>query len=112
MYDGYYSTSLNAMAKEIRKINEDNGWRPFQMDEWNTEDYKVPAILMLINSELAEALEAFRKGDWGNFLEELADVQIRLLDLAGGCGVDFDEAVLAKMDKNRGRGHRHGGKRV
>ena len=37
---------------------------------------------------------------------------IRVLDLAGGLAFDMDEAVRAKMDKNRARPYRHGGKRL
>lgn len=74
--------------------------------------YRVPAVLALIHSEVSEALEAFRKDDRDNFAEELADVVIRTLDCAGGLGIDLEKAVLAKLEKNRGRGFRHGGKRV
>ncbi|KKK83645.1 hypothetical protein LCGC14_2791300, partial [marine sediment metagenome] len=74
--------------------------------------YKVPAILALIHSEVSEALEAFRKNDAENFLEEMADVLIRVLDCAGGLTDDFDTIVRAKLETNRQRGYRHGGKRV
>ena len=39
--------------------------------------------IALCHAELSEALEALRKGD-ENFGEELADVVIRVADLAGG----------------------------
>jgi NTP pyrophosphatase (non-canonical NTP hydrolase) len=103
--------SLDALAAEIREINAVNGWNVLQPDEWH-DDYKVPAILALIHSEVSEALEAFRKNDTENFAEELADVLIRVLDCAGGLMSDFDDAVRRKLHKNRLRGHRHGGKRV
>jgi NTP pyrophosphatase (non-canonical NTP hydrolase) len=47
-----------------------------------------------------------------NFGEELADTLIRVLDLASGLGIDLDSAVSAKLEKNKHRGYRHGGKRV
>jgi NTP pyrophosphatase (non-canonical NTP hydrolase) len=74
--------------------------------------YKIPAILALITSEASEALEAFRVGDKENFAEELADVVIRCLDCAAGLGIDMDDTLNRKLEKNRHRGYRHGGKKV
>jgi NTP pyrophosphatase (non-canonical NTP hydrolase) len=65
---------------------------------------------MLITTEVAEAAEAVRKGNLQNFEEELADIMIRLLDTAYALQVDLEAAVLAKMDKNEQREHKHGGK--
>lgn len=102
---------LDDLATEIRQINEANGWNVLQADEW-ADRYKVPGILALIHSEVSEALEAFRADDGENFVEELADVLIRVLDCVGGLTDEFGEAVSAKLAKNRERGYRHGGKRV
>lgn len=70
----------------------------------------VLSRLALIDSEVAEAMEAIRKDDEANFTEELADVFIRLMDLVGstGLGWDFEEVVQAKMEKNRNRPYKHG----
>lgn len=103
--------SLNSLAVEIIEINIANGWNVLKPEQWE-DTYKVPAILALIHSETSEALEAFRKGDKANFSEELADTLIRVLDCAGGLGIDIDSAVAAKLAKNKTRGFRHGGKRV
>ncbi len=102
---------LQQLAEEIRAINQANGWNVTQANEW-ADTYKVPAILALIHSEVSEALEAFRKDDGENFMEEMADVLIRVLDCVGGFESDFDAVVRAKLEKNRHRGIRHGGKRV
>lgn len=102
---------LQQLADEIREINRANGWNVTQASEWS-DTYKVPAILALIHSEVSEALEAFRKDDGENFMEEMADVLIRVLDCVGGFESDFDAVVRAKLEKNRQRGFRHGGKRV
>ena len=64
--------------------------------------------LMLIVSELAEAQDALRKGDWENFKEELADVAIRLGDLCGGLNIDLGAEVLKKMERNKQRPYKHG----
>lgn len=43
---------------------------------------------------------------------ELADVIIRVLDMAGYYGIDIDHAMLVKARYNEGREHRHGGKKL
>lgn len=72
------------------------------------EEREVGTLLMLIVSELGEALEAHRNDDMENFAEELADVAIRLADLCGGLEIDLEKAILAKMDKNSERPYLHG----
>ncbi len=103
--------SLNELAEEIREINRKNGWNVTEPVDW-LQTYKVPAILALIHSEVSEALEAFRRDDRVNFAEELADILIRVLDCAPGLGVDMDSAVRQKLERNKSRGYRHGGKKV
>jgi NTP pyrophosphatase (non-canonical NTP hydrolase) len=102
---------LQSLAETIRDINSANGWNVTVPDDWDNT-YKVPAILALEHSEVSEALEAFRSNDLTNFLEEQADVLIRVLDCVGAFTADFDAIVEAKLEKNRGRGYRHGGKKV
>lgn len=102
---------LSRLAQEVVAINVANGWDVTRPQDW-TEKLRIPTDLALIHSEVSEALEAFREDDLDNFEEELADVLIRVLDLAGGMMIDLDRAVAAKLDKNRGRGYRHGGKRI
>lgn len=104
--------SLHSIGSDIEAINRANGWNVLTPEEWGTEPYKVPAVIALITSELSEALEAYRKGDKANFAEELADAFIRLLDLAHPLGIDLATEVIEKLEKNRKRGFRHGGKRV
>jgi NTP pyrophosphatase (non-canonical NTP hydrolase) len=66
------------------------------------------AKLMLVVTEVAEAAEAVRRGDAEHFPEELADILIRVFDLAGAMQLDLDAAVQAKMAKNVAREYRHG----
>lgn len=54
--------------------------------------------------------EVYREVIKGGVWEELADVIIRIADLAGSQGVDLDFLVRAKMKYNRGRPHKHGKK--
>lgn len=103
--------TLQELAKEIRTINSDNGWNPITKHRWEDVD-KMLSCTALIHTEVSEATEAIRHGDMENFVEELADTVIRCLDVAGGFTDDFDQVVLDKLNKNRNRAYRHGGKRA
>lgn len=66
--------------------------------------------LMLIVSEVSEAMEADRKGLMDDKLThrpgvevELADAVIRICDLAGGLGLDLAGALVEKMSYNASR---------
>lgn len=98
---------LDEFRQAIREINEANGWheesRPFEAD------------IALLHSEVSEMFEWWRKGfevDSPEIAEEMADVFIRLVDTADRAGVELDQAIILKMEKNKAREHRHGGKRV
>ena len=67
----------------------------------------ISCRLMLIVGEVAEAQEALRNNDPDNFAEELADIAIRLFDLAGGLGVDLETEINNKMAKNLKRPYKH-----
>ncbi len=103
--------SLNNLAALIRETSHQKGFNITLEEDWYNEN-KVPAGLALIHSEVSEALEAFRIDDRDNFAEELADVLIRTLGFMRGLGIDIDDVVHQKMQKNRQREYRHGGKRI
>ena len=67
---------------------------------FNTTD--VPLEFRLLQGEVAEAFDAWRKGrsDAG---EELADVAIYLFGLAEMTGIDLDGEIEAKLTTNAGR---------
>ena len=98
------------------KANENassKGWDVVTPDDWNFEDgkqYKIPAKLALIHAEVSEATEAYRKRDFENFKEELADIVIRTVGLAKGLEIDLLAEVIMKMSKNSERTYKHGGK--
>ena len=102
---------LNELAQMILDINRRNGWEVATPDDWN-HPYKIPALLALITSETSEALEAFRHDHREHFAEECADIIIRVFDLAAGLEIDLDEVVAMKLEHNRKRGYKHGGKRM
>lgn len=104
---------LSELGNQIVAINKANGWNVTTPDDWRS-DYKIPAVLCQIHSEISEALEAFRRRDQSNFKEEIADVFIRLLDLMEGIG--WADGLLmeiqTKLEKNKKRGYKYGGKRI
>lgn len=99
------------VEKAFENANNKGFWEDFAWPDNHCESNKLNAIgnrLMLIVSELGEALEALRKNDEDNFKEELADVAIRLGDLCGGLGIDLEAEIIKKMDKNKDRPYKHG----
>ena len=74
---------------------------------WNKER-NIGEALMLIVTELAEAMEGYRHKDDANFREELADTFIRLFDLCGGLGIDIEAEIAKKAEKNKARPYMHG----
>lgn len=94
------------------KINElcQEAFETAKSKGWHDEPRETGTLLALIHSEVSEALEADRKGDQENFAEELADVCIRIFDLCGSREIDLEKAIVEKMEKNKGRSYKHGGK--
>lgn len=80
----------------------------YSYEQGFTADWKdIPEKLMLIVTEVAEAMEAYRENNRANFNEEMADILIRTLDLCGHLDVDIQLEVLAKMQKNFNRPYKH-----
>lgn len=120
-------SNIKELQKEIHANAVDKGF-------WEGEANNIPTKLMLIVSEISEALEAHRKdkrftddigaingwilkGDFvthfeiackDTFEDELADAVIRILDLAGGLNIDLEGHIKAKMRYNATRPHKHG----
>lgn len=107
--------------------------------EGDLADRNVGELLMLITTEVAEAMEAYRKhgtAPWSTYettgyvgeatiedfeaagipakpegvASELADVVIRVGDMCGYLGIDLDAAIAEKLAFNATRSWRHGGK--
>ena len=72
------------------------------------EKRNIGEALMLIVTELAEAMEAHRVSDQENFKEELADTFIRLFDLCGGLEINIQEEIEKKAKRNKERPYKHG----
>ncbi|QBP43136.1 nucleotide pyrophosphohydrolase [Paenisporosarcina antarctica] len=73
--------------------------------EWHDEIYEIGTMLAQVHSE---ALEADCKGDKENFVEELADVCIRVFDLSDLLNIDLELAISEKMLVNETRPYKHG----
>jgi NTP pyrophosphatase (non-canonical NTP hydrolase) len=92
--------SLNELARLCHGIAVEKGF-------WD-EKRNIGEALMLIVTELAEAMEAHRRQDDANFKEELADTFIRLLDLCGGLKIDIEDEIYQKSLRNKARPYKHG----
>ena len=117
--------SLTALLNEAHDNSRAHGW--WEEDRINAST--IPEKLMLIVSEASEALEDFRDGNMEarrldytdddgavhpgkpiGFPTELADIVIRVFDLAGYLGIDLEQEIIDKMAFNRTRKRHHGGK--
>lgn len=108
------------LAEEIANISEGHGfWSPEDVGDMGI----IPLKLLLISSEVVEALDIHRKEyddsdeDSGtrltemqteDFLDELADVIIRALDIGGYYGLELGDAIIDKVARNAERPHLHG----
>jgi hypothetical protein len=120
------SNKINDLADKVHQVNKDKGF-------WDKER-NVGEMLMLVSSELGEAMEAHRKGrfaDWESyhknvsvlgpkkafeiyikdrFEDEVIDAVLRLYDMAAGLNIDLDKHIQAKLNYNRSRERFHGKK--
>jgi NTP pyrophosphatase (non-canonical NTP hydrolase) len=111
--------NLNDMAKEAHNNSKKHGFWDGDYDLAKMPIDVIGLKLALIHSEVSEALEDARKdrmktADWGlvgkpsGFPSELADIIIRVGDLAGALGIDLDREVKHKMEFNATRPRMHG----
>lgn len=105
--------SLTYLTKVLHEAQVDKGF-------YEDSDLNVDQKLMLIVGEVAEAHEELRSdidphhvyyrddGKPEGFAFELADVFIRLADLAAALGIDLGAMVKEKHEFNQTRPHKHG----
>lgn len=99
--------TMNQLAKEFRADN-DKWWKNPLTHEPLMRNR--PEMMMLMVSEIAEAMEGLRKGIPDDHLPEfpmetveLADLFIRLMDYVGEYCPRFGEALVAKINYNKKR---------
>jgi len=73
---------------------------------WVVTGENLPTYLMLIVSEVSEAMDAWR--DTQPIGEELADIVIRVAHMAGDLSIDLECEIEKKMAKNEARPFKHG----
>jgi len=123
IYDSKYGCGslLNRLCEEIADWAKDKGFDP---TDWGN----FPEKLMLISTELGEALQEFRKikcipgidtpNPTDNFSKEdkervsnigfeLADAAIRLFSMAAELDFDLERSIAEKMFVNEGRPYKH-----
>jgi NTP pyrophosphatase (non-canonical NTP hydrolase) len=101
---------LNDICEQAHEIAVDKGF-------WDSQR-NIPEILCLIHSEVSEALEDLRHGNMEETVaedgkinglpSELADIIIRVADLAEALNIDLEAVVLRKMAYNATRPRKHG----
>ena len=111
------SNSIQNLVYIVHEQNKEAGW-------WNDLDTgesltnkrgfpfvrNVSELLILVHSEVSEALEGYRKDlrdthlpQYDSLTVELADVVIRVFDIAGGLSLNLSEAVRDKLIYNKTR---------
>jgi NTP pyrophosphatase (non-canonical NTP hydrolase) len=110
-----YLGRVNELAQECHDTARRKGFwdRPNQVDGEQLDPFDVHialAKLALVHTEVSEACEAIRKphDPDENLSEELADIVIRVFDFAVARGIEIEGAIVAKMDRNKGREYMHG----
>ena len=103
---------INDLAARIYENAKTKGFHEYtpEFGKGGQDARHILSWLMLVTTEVAEAAEAVRIGDKQNFAEELADICIRVFDCAETLGINIEQEIVNKMEKNAARPVKHGGK--
>ena len=86
-----------------------NNWAEANGFVWSKDE--VDDMLLRLHSEISEACEAIRDENWEQFASEMADIFIRLVNCCQVMGIDLQNEVHKKHQKNLTRKFLHGRKR-
>lgn len=116
------SLTIKELIAQAHGTAVEKGW----WDGERNPEKDFPTMVANVHGEVSEAWEEFRNHHAFNELyfnqanpgkpegipAELADVMIRIADFAGRYCIDLEAALKAKMEFNKTRPARHGGKRA
>jgi len=117
IYD-YQILTLNELSERAHNIAKEHGFYDDPISPHKLADF-VSKQLCLLHSEISEALEQCRDGQFcmrivndkpEGFGVEIADLIIRALDLCRYLSIDIDKCVRLKMNYNATRPFKHGHK--
>jgi NTP pyrophosphatase (non-canonical NTP hydrolase) len=109
----YLEEDLANLAQQVHQINVKNGWYDFKRTPGDE--------VALLHSEVAELFECIRNNQWTTSFEgednkpvgahsECADILIRLMDFCNRYNINLGKEVETKLEYNKSRSYRHGGK--
>ena len=103
----WYGVDLGALVSEQEAggVTEVTHYRPDTFGDWITELHSCLSSARL--AERDEFYDSRRIPDWGHHLAILVRSVQRM---AAHYGIDLDTAIEAKLEYNRTRSYRHGGK--
>lgn len=99
-------SEVSEAVEYVRKPVCDIGWFAGNGD-FVCDNKVAPGELIAVNGDPRD-ITCKVKVDLSPLAEELSDILIRVLDLAGELGLDMDKAVADKMAANKERPYRHG----
>ncbi|MBY8909191.1 nucleotide pyrophosphohydrolase [Salinicoccus roseus] len=91
---------MDELIKEINKFRDERNWRQYHNPKDLSLSLSLEASELLENFQWVSAEEGAEK-NLQNIEEELADVFIYGLMMADDLGIDMEEAILRKLEKNR-----------
>jgi NTP pyrophosphatase (non-canonical NTP hydrolase) len=113
--DWRYNMSITQLKNEIYESAKEKGW-------WDIEQ-SFSDKMILFHNEISEAVEEYRNGHPVTEIYikdgkpegvpiELADCIIRILDFCAHYNLPIEDALRIKVDYNKTRPYRHGGKKI
>jgi NTP pyrophosphatase (non-canonical NTP hydrolase) len=92
--------NISELTQVMHQFVRSRGW--YEQDSARPQTLRNLAISL--NLEASEVLEHFQWGDDPRdpsaLADELADVALYLLQIASIAGVDLEQAILTKLDRN------------